>query len=257
MKQLFIGACLILLAACTPKTEVQQKPPTETEESRILSAAFQAHGSKLINGQQVDFTFRGRQYTGIRNGGTFKYIRAFRIEGGDSIRDVLHNTGFYRMLNGEQIALPRRDSAAYSNSVNSVLYFAYLPYNLTDPAARVRFIGTSNIQGEPYEKLLVTFRQEGGGKDFEDEFVYWFHADKHTLDFLAYNYLTDGGGARFRKAINPRTMGGIRFQDYVNYAPEPDNREVSRFDSLFQAGQMKELSRIELENISVQTADIQ
>lgn len=165
--------------------------------------------------------------------------------------DILTNEGFRRLIEGRQTALSTKDSSAYANSVNSVIYFALLPCFLQDPAVRLTGLGTARIAGEEYDKLQVTFRQEGGGKDFEDTFVYWFHRNRHTLDFLAYHYLTDGGGARFRKAVNTREVGGFRFADYINYQPKTDRRDVAVFDSLYEHGSLKELSRIELEAIEV------
>jgi hypothetical protein len=252
--------CLILagiFTSCNPPDKQTGKSPTGREslsrEEKLISEAKEAQGSQNIYHQKIRFRFRDRTYTAYREPeGRFIYTRAFREkESGDTIRDVLTQEGFYRMRNLAPDPISSKDSAAYSNSVNSVLYFALLPYNLDDPAVIAEYIGQSEIEGRVYDKLKVVFRKEGGGKDYEDEFVYWFEHETHTLDYLAYNYLTDGGGARFRKALNPREIGGIRFQDYINYRPVPDNRNVSRFDSLFLRGEMEEISRIELEGIQV------
>ena len=68
------------------------------------------------------------------------------------------------------------------------------------------------------------------------------------MDYLAYSYEVDGGGVRFREAYNTRKIGGVLFQDYVNYK-HLKNTDVSTFDILFEKGELKELSRIELENV--------
>ncbi|HEY0110275.1 MAG TPA: hypothetical protein VGB67_11635, partial [Fibrella sp.] len=60
------------------------------------------------------------------------------------------------------------------------------------------------------------------------------------------------GGPRFRKAINPQVVGGIRFQDYINYkGDEKDTTSVSSYDRRYEAKQLPELSRIEQKNIRV------
>ncbi len=92
----------------------------------------------------------------------------------------------------------------YSNSVNSVAYFALLPFRLNDAAVNKRYIGTSEIKGEPYFEIEVTFQQKGGGKDHDDVFIYWIHQQHFTMDYLAYSFIVDGGGTRFRK----RSMSG-------------------------------------------------
>ena len=99
--------------------------------------------------------------------------------------------------------------------------------------------------------MKVGFSEDGGGRDFDDEYVYWFKTSDFSLDYLAYNFQVDGGGARFRKAYNPRRVGGIRFVDYLNMKPQNDFRVVTAFDSLYEAGGLDSLSLIILEDVEV------
>jgi hypothetical protein len=141
--------------------------------------------------------------------------------------------------------------AKLADAVNSVHYFAQLPYGLNEPAVVKELLGEAVIKNEPYFEIGVTFNQEGGGTDFEDEFVYWIHKENYTVDYLAYSYATNGGGIRFREAINPRTVGGIRFVDYNNFKPATLETPLTDLDTAFEAGKLKLLSKIELENVSV------
>ena len=235
-----------------PEAEAIKGPaPEEDKAVSIIKAAIAQHGGELYEGSLVEFDFRGRHYTSRREGGQFTYERIFSEENGDNVRDVLTNEGLTREVNNKQVKLSSKDSSAYSNSVNSVLYFVLLPYFLEDPAVYTSYLGETTIKGEPYHEIMVTFSEQGGGKDHDDEFVYWFHQSKNTLDYLAYNYLTDGGGARFREAHNIRTINGIRFADYINYKPPGDARDVQNFDQFFEEGKLTEVSRIDSENIKV------
>jgi hypothetical protein len=139
----------------------------------------------------------------------------------------------------------------YSNSVNSVHYFAQLPYGLNDNAVQKELLGEATINGNPYFEVGVTFKQEGGGTDFQDKFVYWIHKENYTVDYLAYSYETDGGGIRFREAYNVRYVDGIRFADYNNYKPESLEVSLTDLDALFAKGALKLLSKIETESIGV------
>ena len=76
--------------------------------------------------------------------------------------------------------------------------------NLGDPAVQPRYLGVDTLQGEPYHEIEVTFRQDGGGRDYEDRFIYWIHPERHTMDYLAYGFHIDDGGARFREATQER-----------------------------------------------------
>lgn len=250
-KYLLLSFVSFLLACGTKEGESSAVSPKADLAQDIVDKCIEKHGGAAFNELKLAFDFRDRHYQGERNNGTFTYERFFTQEDGTVLHDILNNEKLTRKVNGEGVSLSAKDSAAYANSVNSVFYFALLPYFLNDPAVRKTYLGETTLKGQPYHKVKVTFRQEGGGKDFEDEYVYWIHSKDYTLDFLAYNYIVDGGGARFREAYNVRTIEGIRFADYINYQPEPDSRAVETFDQMFEAGQMKELSRIDTEDIVV------
>lgn len=235
-----IVALWALFTACQPQETLKDKAQA------IVDAAIAAHGGAAYNQLHIAFTFRDRDYVVYRNQGAFRYERLFTRED-DSARvaDLLTNEGFERRVNGELVALPAKDSLAYANSVNSVVYFLLLPYFLNDPAVYKTYLGEVTLKGEPYEKVQVTFSEDGGGVDHEDVYIYWFHATRHTLDYLAYSFLVNNGGARFREAIQPRVVSGVLFLDYINYKPTSETYALATLDSLFEAGQLEVLSRIE------------
>jgi len=246
---------LLLITACTNQ-ESQQIPtaPEEKDQAQIIvDKAIEAHGSPKVSGNIIEFDFRGRHYISKREGGKFQYERIFTDTLDNDYRDILTNEGLTREINGEKVILSAKDSSAYSNSVNSVLYFALLPYFLNDRAVNKTYEGEGLIKGQSYHKIRVTFGEEDGGKDFEDQFMYWINGEKFTIDYLAYNYQTDGGGARFREAINVRKTGGIRFADYINYKPKTLNMAVETFDRLLEQDSLVELSRIISENVAVKS----
>lgn len=223
----------------------------QDEAQRIVNQAIRAHGMQELDQSIVEFDFRDRHYRATKKEGLYTYERIFTDTLGQ-VHDSLTNAGFSRYVNGIKTELNEKKASSYGSSVNSVIYFTLLPYFLNDPAVQKELLGESQINGEKYNKIKVTFQQNGGGSDFQDEYVYWFHKEKHTMDYLAYNYQENGGGARFRVAFNPQTIDGVRFADYINLKPkEKDNLAVETFDSLYQAKELIELSRIINEDIKV------
>jgi hypothetical protein len=223
------------------------------DPQRIVDRLIAAHGGEIIHRSVIDFDQRGRHYRATRTDGVFQYERLFEDSTG-AVRDVLNNDGFYRQIDGTRVALEAERARAFESSVNSVLYFALLPYNLNDAAVQKRYLEETVVEGEPYHKIEVTFRQEGGGKDFEDRFIYWIHRDRYTMDYLAYDFLIDGGGSRFRKAVNPRVINGVRFADYENYVADDLQQPglaIETYDRRFEAGTLRLLSEIKMENIVV------
>ncbi|MCR9084335.1 MAG: hypothetical protein NXH89_18040, partial [Cyclobacteriaceae bacterium] len=94
--------------------------------------------------------------------------------------------------------------------------------------------------------------QDGGGEDFDDEFLYWIGTEDFYVDFMAYSYHTDGGGVRFREVSSVVTVDGIRFQNYLNFKPEDKNTPVENMQELYEKGNLELLSEINLENIQVE-----
>ncbi len=225
--------------------------PTELEAQKIVDKAISAHGGEKYKDLTVEFDFRKRHYKAERKDGHYTYERIFTDKSDQKIHDILNNDTIIRTINGKQVHLNEKQISGYSNSINSVIYFVLLPYFLNDPAVMKDYLGEESINGSNYKKVKVTFKQKGGGKDFEDEYIYWFNNETYTMDYLAYNYRVNGGGARFRSAYNIRTIKGIRFADYINYKPIEKTLDVNSFGELFQNQGLEQLSKIETENIIV------
>ena len=257
LRELLFFGCLIALSlgygtGCNDSRNMDDAENyVKSKGDSIIDKAIEYAGGKTFLTLHVEFDFRGRHYVGKRNNGLYRYERIFT----DSLglyRDILDNDGFKRHLNGEEIEVVDTMAAKYTRSVNSVLYFGLLPYGLNDPAVNKELIGESAVKGVEYYKVRVTFDKEGGGEDYEDVFIYWINKENYKVDYFAYTYITDGGGARFREAINPRRVGGILFQDYVNLkAIDGDTTPVEEYDRLFETGSLEDLSTIESENIEV------
>lgn len=237
-------ALLLLIA-----TLVACEPGEISQAQQVVDQAIESHGGDNFDQAHFRFRFRDRTYEWQRKGGRFEYKRIFTDSIGHQTTDILNNNGFTRLVEGTEVEVPQERADAYSNSVNSVIYFALLPYRLNDEAVQKEYLGETEIRGTPYHKIKVSFDQEGGGEDFEDEFIFWFHIDRYTMDYMAYSYQTEGGGMRFREAYNPRIIGGILWQDYINYKPATEDASLERLDEFYEQGRLKELSRIELEDI--------
>lgn len=233
-------SCLILFTAFACQSA--------TNPRTIIDQAIAAHGGDAYLNKRIAFDFRQFHLILDHRNGQFRYERTHRDSAGVLIREVLTNTNFDRSLNGQRQTLDTAQTGKYSRAVNSIAYFVLLPQKLADPAVQANYAGESRIDGQAYHKVRVRFRAEGGGKDYGDTFVYWFNQQTHTMDYLAYSE----GGPRFRKAINPQTIGGIRFQDYINYKGDVgDTTFVGTYDRRYAAKQLPELSRIEQKNIRV------
>lgn len=236
---------VIILAMSVASCQFSAKRAQE-----IVDKAIQAHGQHKLDQVKVSFDFRGRNYSAVRSENSFTYTRLF-VDSLELIEDMLVNSSeFIRLVNGDTTYVPDSMAVKYSNSVNSVLYFVQLPYMLNDAAVVKSYEGSETIAHTKYDVVSVKFEVEGGGEDYSDEFRYWFNSETSLLDYLAYNYETDGGGVRFREAYNRAERMGILFQDYINYEV-PLKTPLKEIPALFEQNQLKELSRINNEKITV------
>lgn len=231
---------VMLLQSCGNKEPI--------DASFLLNKVNESHQTSDLLGKKITFTFREYQYSLERTKDHYIYTRTK-----DSIQDVLDSReGYQRLLHGQPIKIADSMAVKYANSVNSVLYFFQLPYVLNDPAAQLEYLGETTIKDSAYYTLKVTFSREQGGEDYEDEFRYWIHAEKFELDYFAYSYKTDGGGIRFREAIDQKRIEGILFQDYINYKPSSLSVSLDSLPKLFETQQLQKVSEIVNTNIQVE-----
>ncbi|WP_299335553.1 DUF6503 family protein [uncultured Psychroserpens sp.] len=227
----------------------------------IITKAIEVSGGAKIDSSLINFDFRDKHYMAYRNKGVFHFERKFRdttsryFDTINTITDILNNKGFMRLADNFPISVTDTMVTKYSASINSVHYFSVLPYGLNDKAVNKELLSDVSIKGKDYYTIKVTFDQEGGGEDFEDVFLYWVNRETFKVDYLAYSYNEeDGKGLRFREAYNQRIIEGIRFVDYNNYKPESASVELIDLAQLFQDDALKLLSKIELENVTVNSA---
>jgi hypothetical protein len=213
--------------------------------------SIEAHGGTAFSQSLIEFDFRKIHYTIFKTDNEFEYIREFTDSTG-MIKDVLNNAGFIRTVNGVEIdTLDQEWIGKYSRSVNSVAYFAFLPYGLNDASVIKEYLGETTLNDKTYELIKVVFQQDGGGEDFDDQFLYWIGKEDHFIDFIAYSYHTDGGGVRMREVSDVIEVGGIRFQNYLNLKPEDKDTPVEKMQDLYLSGDLELLSEINLENITI------
>ena len=219
----------------------------KTEDAAsIISKSIKAHGGAAYNDLKLSFKFRAYAVELSSKAGQYSYLRRFKDSANNNVTDQLTNTGFTRKVNNVLIYLDAKQENALRESLNSVAYFALLPYKLSEPAVQAKNAGDIVIGGKDYYKVHISFKKEGGGKDHTDEFCYWINKASYNMEYIAYS----NGGPRFRKMIKQhKTKTGVILQDYENFAMTDTTIAVTGYDSAFLNGKMKLLSLIEHGNV--------
>ena len=239
---------LLLLIICFVSCSEDKKELTADE---IVNKAIKNAGGERYNNAEIDFVFRKSEYKSTRKGGEFQFERKGVDSTGNRVHDILNNEGLERHVNDTTVKLQDSLVLPVGNSINSVHYFVQLPYGLNASAANKILIGKDSIAGREYYEIKVTFTEDGGGTDHEDEYLYWIDTQNFEIDYLAYSFEVNGGGIRFRKAFNHRIIEGIRFVDYENYKYEELSTPLENLDSLYEKRELELLSLIETKNIEV------
>ncbi|SNZ01353.1 DUF6503 family protein [Flagellimonas pacifica] len=226
---------------------------TVVAQQEIVAKAIEVSGTAKLKNAEASFSFRDHNYKYRKNNGRFEYTRTGKKLDGTEIRDIYTNAGLNRYVADTLVNLTEKRKNAYTNSVNSVIYFAFLPLWLNDPAVIIENMGRSSIKNKEYHKIRVTFRQEGGGDDFEDVFLYWFDVSDYSMDYLAYKYFTGKGGMRFREAYNQRMINGVLIQDYRNLKPRiKGSFPFEEIEKAYEKDELEKLSTIELKNVKIE-----
>lgn len=241
---MFIG--ILFLLGCT-------QAPDLTDPQYIVDKAIEAHGSAALNRAIVEFDYRGKHFKATRNDGVFSYERTYADSTGN-VREVLTNNEVFKEINGERVELTEKKRYTIQETLNSVVYFGFVPFFLNDPAVQKKYLGETVVEDAPFLLVEITFAQENGGPDYEDRFVYWFNKESFTMDYLAYDFHINDGGTRLRKAYNIRTVQGVRVSDFYNYSsdvlPQPGT-PIETYGDVLARGDAKLLSEINLENVTI------
>ena len=214
-----------------------------------VNACIKSHRMDDFNNKKVAFSFREFNYTQNKDAQGIIYTRS-KKKSPEQI-DVLHSkNGFSRTLNNEPVILSDSLASIYSESVNSVLYFFRLPFSIKDTGAVKTALNSEQIKNRLYQKIDVTFTPENGGVDYQDNFRYWIDKETKKLDYLAYQYHSDGGGIRFRAVVNRKTIDGVVFQDYENYKAQK-NSSLDELTDLYKKGKLELISMIINDSIRI------
>lgn len=251
MKYLSFIVIALLVVSCKNDMKVRF-----LSEEDVVNKSIDVSGGAKFDKAKIEFVFRAVSYTATRDNGKFELTR-LQVKDDKSIFDFITNSGYKRIVDGLPVKVADSMAVKYTASINSVHYFSTLPHGLNDKAVNKTLLGEEQINNKTYYKIKVTFNQEGGGEDYEDVFIYWIDKASFKLSYLAYSYNEDDGvGMRFREANNERYVNGIRFVDYNNYKAENTETKLTDLGKAFENNQLKLLSKIELENVSVDLIDL-
>lgn len=249
-------AALTLILGCRESDSESGSDRSPTPAQETVNRAIVQHGGNVLDHAIVTFDFRDAHFRIRRDGGRFHYTRTYTDSLGRSVREVLSNDSLYRAVDGTRVDLSEDERGAVRTAVNSVVYFALLPYFLRDSAVQLDYHDPDTIQGTRYDRVRVTFQQEGGGQDWQDVFMYWFARRDAAMQFLAYAYgrgPDEEYGTRFREAFNVRSVNGVRFADYRNYTTPGDSlQDLTRYPALWAQDSLELVSTIELDSIRVE-----
>lgn len=251
LQSIFPAIMLIMagMSSCTNQSTTEKGAFDSSIE--IIDQAISAMGGNILDHAEINFDFRDQSLSYYNNNGQYRYTRVFPDTAGRTVTDTLTNEDFIRYIDGQKLELSDDRKETLQGGVNSIIYFAFLPYRLNDPSVISEYIDEVTIKGQSYDKIKVSFHNPEGDAAHNDVYYYYFDTGDADLEYLAYEFFEDGGGIRFRSAYNKRVIEGITIRDYINYGADPEVVDYSKIEEYYNNDELRELSRIELRNIEV------
>lgn len=241
---IFMGA--FFGSSCGLSEEERQEKANE-----IMKKVIAFHGGDSYEDQGFKFVFRGGEYSFVHfSDGRYAYTSSKKNKDGKLVEVFMTNGDFIYKVGGEETKLEAKKENAIKNSLNSVVYFASLPYKLQDKSVSLKYNREVKIKGASYEEIEIRFAEQGGGDDHSDVYHYWVNKETYKIDYLAYVYHTGKGGVRFREAYNDRRVAGVLFQDYNNYKADKTT-PLADLPAMLEKGELDLLSKIETEDVQV------
>ena len=135
MKVIFATTLFLIITSCKFS---EHKPELNAQD--IVNLSIEASGGAGHLENQIAFDFRNRNYKGYKSEKQ-RVMERFQVLDSLQILDRKTNQLFERFVNDSLIVLPDSVANRYANSVNSVHYFARLPFGLNDAAVKKTFLG--------------------------------------------------------------------------------------------------------------------
>ena len=244
MKQWILFFICVFFIGCTTLSN-------EEIAAEWISKANTSHGTALLDDTTFTFQFRAYNYAYQKKKGRKAYARTRNTEEGILSDSLINDRYFSRWIDGKQVEVIDTLQKKYVESLNSVLYFVQLPKVLNDNAVVANYVGRVTIKGDPYIALKVSFKKEGGGVDFQDEYRYWIHEKSHLIDYLAYRFYSGEGGTRFRTVTLRERISGFVVQNYANFKPNEKYPALDDLPKLFEAQRLQKVSEIKNEAFEI------
>ena len=176
MNRLILAGIFLILTACAASVD--------TDPQSLVDQSIKSHGFDRLTNKSISFKFRKKTYSVARKPDGYIYTRVFKDSLGTIVDELKNSSELVRKVNGSPTSLNEKEVKRATEAVNSVLYFFQLPYGLNDAAVNKQYAGEDEISGVKYHLVSVTFKQEGGGTDFQDEYMYWINQSDNTIDYL-------------------------------------------------------------------------
>lgn len=214
----------------------------------IVDRAIEFHGGDVFTASTTDLDMCSRSgcfhVTAAMNGGLFDFTVTEEAKGR---RVRLTNDSLERWQDGEPVAVAPEEEARWRSFVFQRVYFAFLPFRLNDPGVLKEDLGVVDWNGRPLHRVEITFAA-GSSAGADSHYMYWLDPETGRLEYFAYDY---ADGLRFQKATNYRRVGGLLFFDRENAGLNAEGLSVGAIDPTYVSDELRQISTIELRNISV------
>ena len=181
---LFTLLCLSLFCSCNQPI----KSKTTTADSQTVSVQhypdnieniFDAHG-----GIATWNTFKGLYFEIDKPTINDRYNVALKSRK-SLIQYEYHELGF----DGENVWLKDLDTISYTSNpkflYNLMFYFYAMPFVLGDDGIRYKDSDPIHFEGKEYPGIKISY-DAGVGTSSDDEYIIYFNADTHKMEWLAY-----------------------------------------------------------------------
>ena len=131
-------------------------------------------------------------------------------------------------LNGKKVMDEQAMGATvFLRQVNS-FWFSMI-YKLDDPGTNHKYMGTENVDGVNYDKVMLTYDNAKTGKSADDEYILYFNPKTHMLDLFYFSLPAFGiNDPVIKMTMDYEKIGGVYIPTTrKSYAPNPETGEYA------------------------------
>ena len=246
MKLKFIIVLFLTFTSC-------RDDATQINAKQLLEKTIIASGGDKFFNSKIQFDLDILHYDIYRKNNISNFEITRQVD--SIVYKATYNNGDMAYYVNDEKQEKSMSSILFLNTyLKGFIYLSSIPHILKQNSVLLSRLNDVKIENTNYYTLYVTYKELEDYPQAQDEFYLYINPETNYIDFYAQKHYLTGDKMLFKKAINSRTINGIRFSDYkvLYLKSKTNNYALKEFYKLYNKNELTTHGEIKFQNVEVE-----